>query len=165
MSIEDKLAIQEAIARYSYAYDSKDAEAFAELFVDDGIFEVIVPGESSPTVRLSSRAAIRAWAAQRHELSTASQARHYQSGVLFDELTTETATSRTMLLLTRQSAPNAPPSCISRACITTSGARPERGGVSCTEPHVSIEIRALQSTGRNRPEAAASRGLERPMHR
>ena len=94
MSVEDRLAIQEAIARYSHTYDSKDADAFAQLFVEDGILEVIVPGESSPTVRLSSRAAIREWAAQRHRLNTASQARHYQSGILFDELTAETASAR-----------------------------------------------------------------------
>ncbi len=109
MSVQDKLAIQEMIARYSYAYDSKDAEAFAQLFVEDGIFEVIVPGESSPTVRLSSRGAIREWAAQRHQLNAASQARHYQLDVLFDELTAEMATVRTMLLLTRQGAPDASP--------------------------------------------------------
>jgi len=109
VSVEDKLAIQEVIARYSYAYDRKDAEAFAQLFVEDGVFEVILPGESSPTVRLSSRAAIREWAAQRHLLSAASQGRHYQSGVLFDELTGDTATARTMLLLTRQGAPDAAP--------------------------------------------------------
>ena len=82
MSVEDKLAIQEVIARYSYAYDSKDAEAFAQLFVDDGIFEVIVPGEPSPTVRLSSRVAICEWAKRRHQLNASSQARHYQSGVI-----------------------------------------------------------------------------------
>jgi len=78
MSVEDRLAIQEAIARYSHTYDSKDADAFAQLFVEDGILEVIVPGESSPTVRLSSRAA-------------------------------KTASARTMLLLTRQGAPDAAP--------------------------------------------------------
>jgi uncharacterized protein (TIGR02246 family) len=109
MSVEDRLAIQEVIARYSYTYDSKDSEAFAQLFVEDGVFEVIVPGESSPTVRLSSRTAIREWAAQRHQLNAGSQARHYQSGVLFDELTGDTATTRTMLLLTRQNAPDAAP--------------------------------------------------------
>jgi len=109
MSVEDKLAIQEAIARYSHAYDSKDADAFAQLFVEDGIFEVIVPGESSPRVRLSSRAAIREWAAQRHRLNAASQARHYQSGLVFDELTADTASARTMLLLTRQGEPDAAP--------------------------------------------------------
>jgi len=109
MSVEDKLAIQEAIARYSHAYDSKDADAFAQLFVENGIFEVIVPGEASPRVRLSSRAAIREWAAQRHRLNAASQARHYQSGLVFDELTADTASARTMLLLTRQGAPDAAP--------------------------------------------------------
>ncbi len=109
MSIADKLAIQEVIARYSYAYDSKDPDAFASLFVDDGIFEVIVRGASSSTVRISSRAAIREWAARRHHRSPVSQARHYQSGVLFDELTDETATTRTMLLLTRQDRPDAAP--------------------------------------------------------
>src|SRR5256885_15597091 len=41
--------------------------------------------------------------------SDLSQARHYQSGILFDELTAETASARTMLLLTRQGAPDAAP--------------------------------------------------------
>lgn len=109
MSVEDRLAIQEVIATYSHTYDSKDAEAFAQLFVEDGIFEVVVPGGSSPRVRLSSRAAIREWAAQRHELNAGTQARHYQSGLLFDELTTETASSRIMLLLTTQGALDAVP--------------------------------------------------------
>ena len=109
MSVEDRLAIQEMIARYSYAYDSKDAEAFAQFFVEGGVFEVIVPGESRPTVRLSSRTAIREWATQRHQFNAGSQARHHQSGVLFDELTGETASTRTMLLLTRQIAPDAAP--------------------------------------------------------
>jgi len=109
MSVEDKLAIQEVIARYSHAYDSKDAEAVGQLFVEDGIFEVIVAGEPSPRVRLLSRVAICDWAKQRHQLNRSSQARHYQSGVLFDELTAETASARTMLLLTRQPASDAAP--------------------------------------------------------
>jgi SnoaL-like domain len=109
MSVEDKLAIHEMIARYSYAYDGKESEAVAQLFVEDGIFEVIVPGKPGPTVRLSSRVAICEWAKQRFQLNTSSQARHYQSGVLFDELTAETASARTMLLLTRQNASDAAP--------------------------------------------------------
>src|SRR5262245_54605579 len=109
MSIEDKVAIQEVIARYSYAYDGKDAEAFARLFVPDGIFEIMIPGERAPRVRLSSRAAIRKWAARRHRLNAAGQARHHQSGLVFDDLTAETARSRTMLLLTRQGAADAAP--------------------------------------------------------
>jgi hypothetical protein len=47
MSIEDKLAIHEIIARYSHTYDGQDAEGFAELFVEDGIFEVFVESGDS----------------------------------------------------------------------------------------------------------------------
>jgi hypothetical protein len=54
MSIEDRLAIQDMIAQYSYAYDSQDAEAFAQPFVDDGLFEI-----SSPAARDPSSASVR----------------------------------------------------------------------------------------------------------
>jgi hypothetical protein len=65
MSIEDKLAIQEIIVQYSYTYDSQDAEGFAQLFVEDGVFEVFVPGKTAASVRIQSRTAIGEWAAQR----------------------------------------------------------------------------------------------------
>ena len=109
MSADDRLGIQEVLARYSHAYDSKDADAFAQLFVEDGVFEVTVPGEANPRVRLSSRTTIREWAAQRHQLHAGSQGRHYQSGVLFDDLAADTAITRTMLLLTRQAVQDALP--------------------------------------------------------
>jgi hypothetical protein len=47
------------ITQYSYAYDSQDAEAFAQLFVEDGLFEIFVPGRTRPVVSLRSRTAIR----------------------------------------------------------------------------------------------------------
>lgn len=109
MSVVEKVAIQEMMAGYSYTWDGKDADAFSQLFVPDGIFEVVIPGESSPTVRLTSRAAIRNWAAQRHLDNAMVQSRHYQSGVLFDDLTAETARTRTMVLVTRQGAGAAAP--------------------------------------------------------
>ncbi len=104
MSIEDRLLIQEVIAKYSYSYDGRDADGFAQLFVEDAIFEVVVPTQSRPAVRVVSRAAIRKWAVQRHELMAGTQARHYQSGLVFDELTVDRARTRTMLLLSRQGA-------------------------------------------------------------
>jgi uncharacterized protein (TIGR02246 family) len=60
MSIADKLAIQEVIAQYSYTYDSQDAEGFARLFVEDGVFDVFVPGTTTAAARLQSRTAIHA---------------------------------------------------------------------------------------------------------
>lgn len=103
MSIEAKLAIQEMIAQYSYTYDSKDAEGFAQVFVEDGVFEIFVPGKEMPSVRLQSREEIREWAARRlQERIGRFTSRHYQSGILFDELTSDSALTRTMVLVTHQ---------------------------------------------------------------
>jgi uncharacterized protein (TIGR02246 family) len=110
MSIEEKLAIHEMIARYSYTYDGEDAEGFANLFVEDGVFEIFVPGKTGPSVRLQSRREIREWAAQRlQEREGRFTSRHYQSGVLFDELTSEAARTRTMVLVTHQGVTEAAP--------------------------------------------------------
>ena len=110
MSIEDKLAIHEMIAQYSYTYDSKDAEGFARLFAEDGVFEIFVPGKTSASVRLESRTEIRTWAVQRlQERSGRFTSRHYQSGILFDEVTSDSALTRTMLLVTHQGVAEAAP--------------------------------------------------------
>ena len=117
MSIEEKLAIHEMIAQYSYTYDSKDAEGFAQVFVEDGVFEIFVPGETSPSVRLQSRREIREFAAQRlQERLGRFTSRHYQSGTLFDELTSNSAATRTMVLVTHQA-------------VTESAPRPTASGV------------------------------------
>ena len=110
MSVEDKLAIQEIIARYSYTYDGKDADGFAELFVEDGLFEVFVPGQVTAAIRLRSRAEIHEWAAQRlRERDGRFTSRHHQSGTLFDELTADSARTRTMVLVTHQGVAQAAP--------------------------------------------------------
>jgi len=41
------------IAEYSYTYDSNDANGFAQLFVEDGVFEVFVPGKPLPCSRFN----------------------------------------------------------------------------------------------------------------
>lgn len=110
MSLEDKLAIQEMIAQYSYTYDAKDAEGFANLFVEEAVWELSRAGETHPQVQLGSRTAIREWAAQRHQgLLAGIRTCHHQSGVLFEVLTADRARTRTMLLLTHQGATDAVP--------------------------------------------------------
>ena len=103
MSIEDQLAIQDVIARYSQTYDGLDADGFALLFVEDGVFEVFVVGTPAAVVWLQSRAAIHAWAATRLEARRgALTSRHHQSGTVFDALTADTAETRTIVLVTHQ---------------------------------------------------------------
>ena len=110
MSLEDKLAIQEVIAQYSYTYDAQDAEGFAALFTDDAVWELFAAGATHPAIRLQSRAAIHAWAKQRlHERHGRFISRHHQSSVLFETLTPESAQTRTMVLVTHQDVTEAAP--------------------------------------------------------
>ena len=110
VSLEDKLAIQEVIAQYSYTYDATDAEGFAKLFTEDAVWELFASGATRPEIRLESRTAIRAWAARRlQERLGRFTSRHYQAGTLFDELTSESARTRTMVLVTHQGVTEAAP--------------------------------------------------------
>jgi SnoaL-like protein len=78
--------------------------------VDDGVFEIFVPGKTEAAVRLQSRAAIREWAARRlRERGGQVTSRHYQSGILFDALTTDAASTRTMVLVIHQEVSGAGP--------------------------------------------------------
>jgi len=154
MSIEDKLAIQEMMGKYSYAWDGKDAETFSELFLPDGIFEVVVPGESSPTVRLTSQGAIRDWATQRHRDNALVQSRHFQSGVVFDDMTADTARTRTMVLVTRQSAGASAPEMRPRP-----PARPTPGCDRPSKPGAAFRRRARTSSGCGAPEGATGEPL------
>jgi uncharacterized protein (TIGR02246 family) len=110
MSLEDKLAIQEVIAQYSYTYDAQDAEGFAALFTEDAVWELFAAGSTRPTIRLESRAAIHGWAMRRlQERRGRFVSRHYQSSTIFETLTAESARTRTMLLVTHQNVTEAVP--------------------------------------------------------
>jgi len=109
--VEDKLAILEMIAEYSHTYDERDADGFAEVFLENGVFEVFVAGQPRAVLCLQSRKEIRAWAARRlREREGRFSGRHYQSGIRFDKLTRAQAHVRVMVLVTRQDASGGPPS-------------------------------------------------------
>src|SRR5262245_16336611 len=104
MSVEDRLAIQEAMARYAHAYDGGDAAAFADVFTDDGVFEIVLP-DGDLAVRLRAHDEIVDWASRRLlERRGRFTSRHHQSGILFDELTSTSATTRTTVLVTHHHA-------------------------------------------------------------
>jgi ketosteroid isomerase-like protein len=108
--IEEKLTIHEMISQYAYAYDSNDAEGFAQVFAEDGVLEIFIPGETIPAIRLQSRKEIHEWAAQRlRERRGRFTSRHFQSGVRFEALTAEEARLRVMVLVTRQEATGSAP--------------------------------------------------------
>ena len=110
LRVEDRLAILEVIAQYSYTYDSCDAEGFARLFTEDGKFEVFAPAKHAAVLCLQSQTAINAWAAKRlAKRRGVFRSQHHQSGTLFEELTSGSAKSRTMVLVTHQRLGEAQP--------------------------------------------------------
>ena len=110
MNTQDRLDILQKVAEYSYTFDGKDAEGWSKLFTVDGVWESIRGGDSEPTERLVGRDEIRSWAAQRHAtIPNTYRSFHHQSGTVFDELTQDSARTRTMLILTGQDTSSSDP--------------------------------------------------------
>ena len=106
----DRLAILEQIARYSYAWDDRDLEAYIALFVEGASFVVDPELPDGPSVNATGHEAIRAWARERMDARKPGvQVRHHQSGTLFDELGEDQARTRTMLLTSRVGPDSEPP--------------------------------------------------------
>ena len=101
MSTADRLAILEAIQRYSYATDSRDAEAYAALFSLRGVFEVTSATRPQPFIHAEGRDGILEWVRGTMERWGDAQTRHHQSGTVFDALSVDAARTRTMLLESR----------------------------------------------------------------
>ena len=102
MSAEDRLAILEQIARYSYAADERDADGLAALFTDEGIIERWLIGSEAPDEQVQGTAALRSWAQGHYDARPEGvQTRHHERATVFDELANNGARTRTMLLLTR----------------------------------------------------------------
>ena len=104
-SIEDRLAIAEQLAQYSYRWDSKDSEGFADLFTEDGVMERRLGGALVSGSRVVGRQAIFAYAKGSHEGRLADrQTRHHMSALVFLELSTDVAVTENMALITHQTA-------------------------------------------------------------
>ena len=100
-TLDDRYAILEVIARYSYTYDSLNAEGFADLFLENARWEYYFAGEKEPEIRLASRDEIQDWAAKRHaERKGKFSSRHHQSSTVFDSFQADSAASRTIVLIT-----------------------------------------------------------------
>ena len=109
-TIEDRLAIAEQLAQYSYRWDSKDSGGFADLFTDDGVMERRRGGQLVSGSRVAGRQAILDYAKASHQGRLADrQTRHHFSALVFLELSTDAAITENMALITHQTADaNAP---------------------------------------------------------
>lgn len=110
MSVADRLAILDALARYSYTFDGRQVDAFVQLFTEDGVFEMFAANGTEPELVMTARAGIHAWVTDWYrELDPAIQSRHFQSGTMFEELNSKTAKTSTMLMTTAQHPDEASP--------------------------------------------------------
>ena len=104
----DRVAIEEMIAQYAYRWDAKDAAGFADLFTEDAVIERWALGELKD--RLEGRDALLAYAHASHAGRLADrQTRHHMSGIVFIELTANSALTENMVLITHQTAADPPP--------------------------------------------------------
>ena len=100
--LADRMAIAEQVARYSYAADGKDLEAFTALFTEDAVWQSIPPGATEPNIMLKSRAQIRSFSQDLYKKNAGIRTGHHQSGLLFMELTAKHARTQNMILVTHQ---------------------------------------------------------------
>ncbi len=103
--IQDRLVISEMLAQYSYRWDSKDSSGFADLFTLDAVMERWREGTLVESSRVVGKEAIHQYAKLSHEGRLADrQTRHHFSGLVFLELTSQTAVTENMALITHQIA-------------------------------------------------------------
>jgi len=103
MHSDQMLAIRQQVARYSYTFDSGDAEGWANVFTKDGIWEFYAAGATTPATRLVGHDALRDFCLSRFTSRPKGMTSyHHQSGIIFDELTTNQAKVRAMVIITTQ---------------------------------------------------------------
>jgi uncharacterized protein (TIGR02246 family) len=109
INVEDMLAIQQVIARYSHTFDAGDADGWANVFTKDAIWESYAADTTTLTNRLRGHDELREFAAMRfREKAPGLVYYHHQSGILFDELTADTAKTRVMVIITIHKSPDPP---------------------------------------------------------
>lgn len=101
--IEDRLAIQEQLFRYAYAFDDGDVEGFLDVFAPGAVWEAYLFGRDEPLTRLQSPDEFRAFV-NRLGVPMAGTIRHHTTGLVFDELAEGYAVTRSMVVVSHQKA-------------------------------------------------------------
>lgn len=102
-NLAHRLAIAEQLGRYCLAFDSQDADGWAALFTDDGVFEVRLTGDLQPIFQARGAEQLRAFVANAPRLL------HHITGLVFDEILPDSARTRATVLGTWTSPENAGP--------------------------------------------------------
>jgi hypothetical protein len=129
-SIEDRLEMESVIARYSFAWDFLDAEAFAKLFTEDAVWEMYAFDADDPVRQYQGREEIRGFAEERKTRLPGIKSAHHQSGLMVLEMSEFAARSHNMLIITQQSVDEISRLSRPQAFTTTLGERQRKVGGS-----------------------------------
>jgi len=113
--VADRLDIADAVSRYSYAIDFGDADGFESLFTEDAIWVAYEMNSEESIFRFETREEIRALADNDGPWVGGRKCAHHQSGLTFVELTSSTAKTQNMVLISCQASDETTPT------IRTSG--------------------------------------------
>ena len=102
-NVAHRLAIAEQLGRYCLGFDAQDADAWAALFTEDGIFEVRLTGMPQPIFQARGAEQLRAFAASSPRLL------HHITGLVVDEVLPDSARTRATVLGTWASPENGSP--------------------------------------------------------
>ena len=95
----DRVAIEQAALRYGFAFDDGDVDSFVSVFTADGVFEVFLDGQTEPLNRITGRAELADFVEA--GAPGGGSAIHHVSPLLFDELTSDAARTRSTLTITK----------------------------------------------------------------
>lgn len=104
LSHADRAAIHDLIARYSFTWDSADADEFAQLFTDEAECHFYLNGETEPSTVLRGRESMREAAKVRagYFRKIGLITKHLMPNSVISEIDIETANVRTQALITWQ---------------------------------------------------------------
>jgi hypothetical protein len=103
--VKDRIAIQEKLLyAYAYAYDSKDCVSWANLFTTDAILATRL----NPTIGRDG--ILQLCIARQKNVVGTIKTRHNMSNIVFDQLTSTHAKTRTYVVLTWQKPGDVTPS-------------------------------------------------------
>jgi hypothetical protein len=100
LSVADRLALEEQSCRYGLAFDAGDADAFLQVFCEDGVFEAVLTGESEPLTVLRGASELRAFVER--GVPGGGAAVHVVSGLVVDDVGVDEVRTRSSVVVTKQ---------------------------------------------------------------
>ena len=97
--IIEQQQILKVMYRFSYMFDGKDPDGFANLFTEDAVFEMWALDDKKPQLSVKTREKIRAYAAERFKTDLVGhETRYFQTNPIFLEMTETMARTTTMVI-------------------------------------------------------------------